>query len=168
MRKFSLAILTLLPVFSIAQMPAAPKELDVFKPFIGEWAGTPRWTMMGQTTDTKATYSIKLEGNFVLFDSVTEMDGIKMTERSYVCWDSEKKMYHDFAFTNFATTPREGWGKFEKGVYTSTSNPWDIGMPEKIVGKLQLGIAEGKMSYDLFLKEKDAWDHVAIGLFSKK
>lgn len=132
MRNLIFALLSVATCVALAQeMPAPPKEMDIFKPMIGKWKGKMSWDMEGQKTDFTMVMENVWDGQFVRSHNTMDMGGMKMTETMMFGWDPEKGKYKSWSFTNWAPTPRIEWGTVQGNQQVWISEPWDAGMGEK-------------------------------------
>lgn len=146
-----------------------PAEIKKFAWMNGDWAGDVHWSMEGQEMDSKMTMKISFEGQFQKVSTVTDMQGMKMTEEAYMGWDAKSKKYKMWTFTNFSPEPRFETGTLEGDKMVTQCEPWNMGMGDPIVARATLTKKSDKVvDFTLEFKQGDKWAKVASGTFKKK
>lgn len=152
---------------SFAQF-TAPKELDVFKWTLGEWKGTVKFSEQLGGTEAKMTFKNYMDGKFLRADSVMEQMGMKFIESSYLGYDSIKKEYKSWTFTNWADMPRIEKVTVEEGKsMVFISEPWfAMGMSVTTRGRMS-PVGENGMKFTLESKVGDTWQPMGEGTFER-
>jgi hypothetical protein len=146
-------------------IPAEVKKLDWL---LGEWSGTIKWVMPGMEGSGPMNLKNNWEGQFLKCSTVTEAEGMKMTEESYFGWNAEKKQYDCWTFTNFAPTPRRDSGHLTGDRLVMTSEPWEIS-GEKIEGRgTMTKNSPTELGFLLEFKMEGKWVKAAEGILKKK
>ncbi len=153
------------------QMPdlTPPAELKKLDWMIGTWTGTMPMDMEGMKFDSVGTMKIDMDGKFMRTVSVMDMMGMKMTESMFLGYDSAKKQYVSWAYTNMSANPRIERGNFEGDRFVMTSDPWVMDMsPEASVSRSTfLKKSATTALFTLEFKMADKWVKVGEGLFTK-
>ncbi|HZH97891.1 MAG TPA: DUF1579 family protein, partial [Fimbriimonadaceae bacterium] len=135
---------------------------------IGEWSGTTKWVMQGMEGEGPMTMKNEWEGQFLKSATVTEADGVKMTELSLLGWNAKTKKFDSWTFTNFGATPRLEHGELEGDKLVMASEPWDV-MGQKMEGRGTMTKKSAtEILFILEFKMDGKWVKAAEGTYRKK
>ena len=95
------------------------------------------------------------------------MMGMKMVERSFVCWNEAKETFTMYTFADFAALPRIEHGKVKDGVWTTLSEPWAVPGMDNVVSRSTVTIKGDKLVMTVEFKNGDKWDPVGTGSYTK-
>jgi len=146
-----------------------PEEIRKLGWMVGEWNGKWKWLMEGMEGDVVMTLKNEFEGQFLKTTSSMDMMGAKFNEVGFIGWDSSKKRYSSWTFTNFAPLPRIEHGSFEGNKFVFISEPWTVTPEETVVSRATLTkTSDNEISFLLEFKQDEKWEKVAEGTFKKK
>lgn len=151
------------------QQGDVPAELKAMSFYIGTWKGKVTWSMPGMDAATEESTLVNTwSGQFIKSESKMNVGGMEMVEASYVGWNSDKKMYVCYAFTNISPMPRIEWGSAkDANTFVFESEPWDV-MGSKTIGRATITkVGDNQMRFILEFKTGDTWMKVAEGNYTK-
>jgi hypothetical protein len=170
-RLLSLLAFALAAIPAFAQMPETPAEITKLAWAVGDWEGTMKWTMAGMPpgSESKDTWKVEIDGQFIKSTATTDMMGMSMKETSFVGWDAANNRYNGWGFSNWAPTPRIDHGTVNGDVWVMESEPWVVGGEAPTVGRSTVTRkSDTEMTYLLEFKDGDKWNKIAEGTFKKK
>ncbi|MBX3119786.1 MAG: hypothetical protein KF784_12020 [Fimbriimonadaceae bacterium] len=172
MKRLTLIFSTIvLAALCIAQVPnlEAPAEVKKLDWLIGDWSATVKMSMQGMDFETKYTMKNEFDGQFLKSTTLMDMMGAKMTESMYIGWNSTKKQYDSWAFTNFSPDPRIEHGTLTGDKMVMVSEPWNVGDGAPTIGRGTMTKKSAtEIHFLLEFKEGDKWVKVGEGTFTKK
>ncbi len=145
-----------------------PTELKKLDWMVGEWSGKVDWTYM---MEAEVPYTVKCEweGQFLKHTSKMDMMGMMFTETAYYGWDAASKKYRGWTFTNFSPDPRLEAGTLTGDTLVMTSEPWNTGEGELVVGRATITKkGADELHFLLEFKEGETWTKGGEGTFKKK
>lgn len=167
MRKLFTAIVALVSVAAFAQFepPAKLADLDFLK---GKWSGKMDMTLEGQAVELIGTMEVVAEGQTLKMTTTSDMMGMKMVERSYVCWNEGKSTFTMYTFADFAAMPRVEHGNIKDGVWTTISEPWAVSGMGDVVSRSTVTVKGDSLTMTVEFKNGDKWEKVGTGKYTKQ
>jgi hypothetical protein len=160
-------------VFGRAQMPQPiPKEMDVFKGWIGTWKGSMKMTMGGpaMSMDSVAVFKMGVGGRYLLGEHDFESPEMgKSAGLQMLTYDPAKKAYVGHWFDSTEPGVMEMAGNFEGRKLVMVGKPTAMPGMDAMVrfrGSWSM-ISSAKLEFKLEMESSGKWATVIEGSYTK-
>lgn len=158
-RRLVLAALVVLPALTaFSQGPTRPKQVTDLGWMVGTWTGAGKFSLGGQTVDTKLSIVVTFDGQFLKEVSTADMGAFKSTETMMLGWDAAKNQYSSYTFADYAATPGIKHGTMTGESLTLVSEPWAMEGMTVLSRSTMTKVSDSKFKSKMEIKNGEKWD----------